>query len=60
MDCSFERMGVAAVLAGTSASRRDQPMELKESRNDADAMFGQDARAATSGSKQQAEGTKSL
>ena len=30
------------VLAGASASRRDQPMEFKESRKDEEAMFAFD------------------
>lgn len=39
-DCSFESMGVdELVLAGTSVSRRDQPMEFSESRKDVEAMF---------------------
>ena len=40
-DCSLERMGVdMLVLTGMSGSRRDQPMELMESRKELEAMLG--------------------
>ena len=42
-DCSLDRMGVEAVLTGMSGSRRDQPMELIESRNDVEAIVGRRA-----------------
>lgn len=32
-------MGVDAVLTGMSASRRDQPIEFRESRKDVEAMI---------------------
>lgn len=38
-DCSLDRIGFCDdVLTGTSASRRDQPMEFNDSRKDVDAM----------------------
>ena len=39
-DCNLDSMGVVEdVFAGTSGSRRDQPMEFIESRNEVDAIL---------------------
>ncbi len=38
MDCSFDSMGVEAVLTGMSGSLRDHPIEFRESRKDVEAM----------------------
>lgn len=38
MDCSLDKMGVGAVLTGTSGSRRDHPMEFSESRKVVEAI----------------------
>lgn len=44
-DCNLDRIGFCDdVLTGTSASRRDQPMEFNDSRNEVEAMFDRQLR----------------
>lgn len=44
-DCNLDRIGFCDdVLTGISASRRDQPMEFNDSRNEVEAMFDRQLR----------------